>query len=56
MTKAEVNDYSAVKSIKTFMEMGGDRKVEMKELKELTPEERTELGELSKQALLEIAD
>lgn len=42
---------TAVKAIKTFFEKDDGRKVEVRELKDLSPQERKELGEMCATAL-----
>jgi hypothetical protein len=51
MTLADVNKTSNVEAIKTFFEADGGRKVTMAEFKELSQDERAELGRLCKEAL-----
>jgi hypothetical protein len=48
--KKEISNLAA---IRTYFQKDGGRKVEMAELKALTPEERDELGKLSKEMLSE---
>ena len=40
-----------VQAIKTVMEADGGRKLTMKELKDLTPEQRQELGDMCREHL-----
>lgn len=42
---------SNVKAIKAFFEQDGGRKIDLRELKDLTSEDREELGELARQEL-----
>jgi hypothetical protein len=48
--KKEISNLAA---IRTYFQKDGGRKVEMAELKALTPNERDELGKLSKEMLTE---
>ena len=48
--KKEISNLAAIRK---YFEKNGGRKIEMSELKSLTPNERDELGKLSKEMLTE---
>jgi len=52
LTKAMVEEFTPVKALMVFMEMDEGRKVDLKEMKALTKEDREELGRLAKDVLL----
>ena len=53
MTKAEVTAMGNVMALKAYFNMGGTEA--MRELKECTKEERSELGELARIELMKVA-